>query len=311
MKLFYSPDYVAAAESFDTTRKSGWIAESLEREPVGSVDIVTPDPLTFEDIAKVHAAAYVKAVRIGTPLDVAQSQGFAWDPGMWKAVTASNGGVVAAARAALEDGVSGSLSSGLHHAQRNTGAAFCTFNGLVIAAMTVLREGAQSVLIIDLDAHCGGGTHSMIEEDNRIRQLDVGVNVLDAYWMNGKNTLDIVRDSDKYLPTVESRLNELDGSFDLCIYNAGMDPDERCAVGGFPGVTARMLCEREQMVFSWARDRGVPIAFALAGGYSGGRLSKDELVKLHRMTIQAATGTQMNMRRVSAETSGSEARTAI
>jgi acetoin utilization deacetylase AcuC-like enzyme len=288
MNVYYSSDYVAAAESFDTTRKSAWIAESLGRDPVPGADIVAPEPLAFEDIAKVHAAEYVRAVRIGTPLDLAQSQGFMWDPGMWKSVTASNGGVVAAARAALKDGVSGSLSSGLHHAQRSTGAAFCTFNGLVIAAKTVLREGAQSVLIIDLDAHCGGGTHSMIEEDDRIRQLDVGVNVLDAYWMNGKNTLDIVRDSDRYLPTVESRLSELDGSFDLCIYNAGMDVDERCAVGGFPGITAQILRERERMVFSWAREHGVPVAFVLAGGYSGGRLPRDELVKLHRMTIETA-----------------------
>ena len=220
MKLFFSPDYVAAAESFDTTRKSGWIAESLERDPVKGVDIAAPEPLTFEQLAMVHAPAYVRAVRTGKPLDLAQSQSFSWDPGMWRSVTASNGGVVAAARAAMRDRVSGSLSSGLHHAQRDQGASFCTFNGLVVAAKTVLSEGAQSVLIIDLDAHCGGGTHLMIEDDERIRQLDVGVNVLDAYWMNGGNTLDIVRDADKYLPTIEGRLAALDGSFDLCIYNA-------------------------------------------------------------------------------------------
>lgn len=294
MKLFYSPDYVAAAESFDTTRKAGWIAESLERSPIAGADIVAPEPLTFEQLATVHDPVYVRAVRTGKPLDLAQSQNFNWDPGMWRAVTASNGGVLAATRAAMSDGVSGSLSSGLHHAQRDRGASFCTFNGLVVAAKTVLSEGAQSVLIIDLDAHCGGGTHLLIAGDDdhagddRIRQLDVGVNVLDAYWMSGKNTLDIIRESDRYLPTIESRLAELDGSFDVCIYNAGMDPDERCAVGGKVGITASMLCRREQMVFSWARDHKVPIAFVMAGGYAGGALSRDELVKLHRMTIETA-----------------------
>ena len=288
MKLFFSPDYVAAAESFDTTRKSGWIAESLEKNPVQGVDIVAPTSLNFEEIAWVHDPKYVKAVRIGEPRDLAQSQGFNWDPGMWKAVTASNGGVVAAARAALSDGVSGSLSSGMHHAMRETGAAFCTFNGLVIAAKKALSEGAKSVLIIDLDAHCGGGTHSMFDEDDRIRQLDVGVNVLDAYWMNGGNTLDIVRDADKYLPTIEGRLANLNGPFDLCIYNSGMDPDERCAVGGFAGINASMLRQREEMVFSWAKEHGVPIAFVLAGGYAGGRLPRDELIKLHRITIETA-----------------------
>ena len=294
MKLFFSPDYVAAAESFDTTRKSGWIAESLERDPVQGIEIVAPDPLTFDQLAMVHDPAYVRAVRTGKPLDLAQSQNFLWDPGMWRAVTASNGGVVAAARAALSDRVSGSLSSGLHHAQRDQGASFCTFNGLVVAAKTVLSEGAQSVLIIDLDAHCGGGTHLLIAGDDnfsgdeRIRQLDVGVNVLDAYWMSGHNTLDIVRDAGRYLPTIEARLAALDGSFDLCIYNAGMDPDERCMIGGFPGITAEVLRRRDEMVFSWAKAHGVPIAFVLAGGYAGGRLSREELVKLHRITIETA-----------------------
>jgi len=288
MKLFYSPDYAAAAESFDTTRKSSWIAESLGRNPIAGVDIVAPAPLTFEQIAAVHAPAYVRAVRTGAPKPLAQSQGFTWDPGMWKAVTAVNGGAVAAARAALADGAAGSLSTGLHHAQRDTGAGFCTFNGLVLAAKTVLQEGAKSVLIVDLDAHCGGGTHMLIDGDERIRHLDVGVNVLDAYWMSGDNTLDIIREADRYLPTIEERLAQLDRSFDLCIYNAGMDADERCAQGGMPGITQAILCRREQMVFDWARDHGVPVAFVLAGGYSGSRLSQDELVGLHRMTIETA-----------------------
>ena len=298
MKLFFSPDYVAAAESFDTTRKSSWIAESLERDPVKGVEIAAPEPLTFEQLCVVHDPGYVRAVRTGQPRELAQSQNFSWDPGMWSAVTASNGGVVAAARAAMTDGVSGSLSSGMHHAQRDRGASFCTFNGLVVAAKTILAEGAQSVLIIDLDAHCGGGTHLLIagdedtRGDERIQQLDVSLNVLDAYWMNGGNTLDIIRDADKYLPAIEQRLSDIKGSFDLVLYNAGMDPDERCAVGGFPGVTASMLRERDQMVFSWAKQRSVPIAFVLAGGYAGGALSRDELVKLHRITVE--TGSKLN-----------------
>ena len=51
MKLFYSPDYVAAAESFDTTRKSGWIAESLVADPIDGVEIVAPRPVTYDEIA--------------------------------------------------------------------------------------------------------------------------------------------------------------------------------------------------------------------------------------------------------------------
>src|SRR2546429_582741 len=82
------------------------------------------------------------AVETGLPRDLAESQGFVWGLGLWPMVLASNGGAVAAALAALQEGVAGSLSSGLHHARRGSGAGFCTFNGLVIAARAALAAGA-------------------------------------------------------------------------------------------------------------------------------------------------------------------------
>jgi acetoin utilization deacetylase AcuC-like enzyme len=133
----------------------------------------------------------------------------------------------------------------------------------------ILAEGARSVLILDLDAHCGGGTHWLIDGDDRIRQIDVSVNGVDGYAPSGANTLNIVRVAGDYLEVIESRLNELDIKPDLCIYNAGMDADERCEVGGLPGIDAAMLKKREAIVFDWAKSRGVSIAFVLAGGYSG------------------------------------------
>ncbi|HEU4878700.1 MAG TPA: hypothetical protein VFT21_04575, partial [Gemmatimonadaceae bacterium] len=203
MKVFYSADYVAASDAFDTMRKSGWIVKSLRSKPIGGVEIVAPVPLTVDEICTVHDPAYVEAVRTGEPRSLAESQNFSWDPGLWSSVIASNGGAVAAARTALTDRASGSLSSGLHHAQHKSGAAFCTFNGLAIAAKTILREGARQVLILDLDAHCGGGTHWLIDGDDRIRQIDVSVNGVDGYAPSGANTLDIVRVARDYLPIIE------------------------------------------------------------------------------------------------------------
>src|SRR5688572_28171680 len=210
MKLFYSTDYVAAAESFDTMRKSGWIAESLVVDPIDGVEIVAPQPLTFDEAAAVHDPAYVKAVQAGEPRRVAESQGFTWDPGMWQSVTASTGGLVAAALEAMTDGASGSLSGGLHHARYDQGSGFCTFNGLALAAKAALAAGAESVLIVDLDAHCGGGTHSLIQGDARIRQIDVSVNSFDHYVAAGSNTLDMVRTAGEYLSTIGRRLSQLD-----------------------------------------------------------------------------------------------------
>jgi acetoin utilization deacetylase AcuC-like enzyme len=293
MKLYYSADYVAASDAFDTTRKSGWIVKSLRSKPVSGVEIVAPVPLTVDEISTVHERQYVEAVRTGEPKNLAESQNFSWDPGLWTSVSASNGGALAAARTAMKERVAGSLSSGLHHAQHGSGAAFCTFNGLVIAAKMILAEGARSVLILDLDAHCGGGTHWLIDGDDRIRQIDVSVNGVDGYAPTGANTLNIVRVAGDYLDVIQARLSEIDSKPDLCIYNAGMDPDERCEVGGLPGIDAAILKRREDLVFDWAKSQGVPIAFVLAGGYSGATLSQDELVALHRLTIESACRTTM------------------
>src|SRR5207344_3053498 len=124
--------------------------------PVSGIELAPPQPISESHITPVHDAAYVQAVKTGEPLRLAQSQGFTWDPGLWPMVLASNGGAVAAAAAALEQGVAGSLSSGLHHARRARGSGFCTFNGLAIAAREALAAGAGAILILDLDAHCGG-----------------------------------------------------------------------------------------------------------------------------------------------------------
>ena len=84
----------------------------------------------------------------GAPTHLAESQGFDWDAQLWPMVAMSTGGVVAAAMAALETGIAGSLSSGLHHARYGSGAGFCTLNGLVLAARSAIDGGAKSVLII-------------------------------------------------------------------------------------------------------------------------------------------------------------------
>src|SRR5687768_16014561 len=182
------------------------IANSLVADPISGVELVEPQPLTFDQLLHVHEAAYVRAVMTGDPRSLAESQGFSWDPGLWAMVLASNGGAVDAALDAIRSGVAGSLSSGLHHARRDRGAGFCTFNGLAIAAHAALAAGAGSVLVLDLDAHCGGGTASLIAGEPRIRQLDVATNRFDAYDTTPQSTLRVVADPQDYLPTIKGEL---------------------------------------------------------------------------------------------------------
>ncbi|WP_149361146.1 arginase family protein [Lolliginicoccus suaedae] len=288
MKVFYSARYIASEESFDTVAKSGWIADSLASRPIDGARIATPAPITPADLEGAHDPGYIDALRTGRPRVVAESQGLTWDPGLWTSIFASTGGVVAAALTALEEGSAGSLSSGLHHARRDTGSGFCSVNGLAVAAGAALREGAATVAILDLDAHCGGGTASIIGGNPRITQLDVSVSSFDSYPDTGNSTLWMVDRADLYLGRVEHALEQLKRLRpDLLLYNAGMDPHENCSIGGLRGITSDILAERERLVFEFCARESLPVAFVLAGGYIGTRLTADELVDLHRLTIAA------------------------
>ena len=274
-KVFYSPQYCGAAHAFDTTRKASWIAESLESKPIPGVEVVEPQSLSVETVAETHSPEYVAAIATGEPWSVASSQGFRWCESLLPAVLSSNGGMVAAVNAALSDGIAGTLSSGMHHARRNAGLGFCTFNGLAIAAK---ESGLEDVLILDLDAHGGGGTQSLISGDVRIRQLDIATDPFDT-----TDDTFVATNRDEYLARLIWSLDSLERRPQLVIYNAGMDVfEEDC---GFLNVND--IAARETIVFQWCRDHSVPIAYAMAGGYTGST-TREELVALHRCTIRAA-----------------------
>jgi hypothetical protein len=100
----------------------------------------------------------------------------------------------------------------------------------------------RRVLIIDLDAHCGGGTYSIVRDWPEVVHLDVAVSAFDSYEPSPGNgsTLDIVKDVSDYLPTLRRRLESLDAAtFDLVLYGAGVDCHE--ANGGPKGLTYQAL----------------------------------------------------------------------
>jgi len=181
--------------------------------------------------------------------------------------------------------------TGLHHARRAVGKGFCAVHGLAIAAKKSLGDGCQRVLILDMDAHCGGGTQDCISNESKVFQVDLSVHPFDRYQPAHNSHLVMVDHGADYLTCIEQELETLasrDMGFDLCLYNAGMDPFEFCPHGGLEGVSKRVLLERERMVFRWCLRQRIPVAFVIAGGYLGSRLERQDLVGLHRMTIEAA-----------------------
>src|SRR5262245_49462126 len=97
VRVYYSPVYTSTSYAFDTTRKAGWIADSLTESPIPGIGLVEPTSLTEEQVAAVHDPVYVRSIKTGEPRALAESQGFDWDRQLWPTVLTSNGGMVAAA----------------------------------------------------------------------------------------------------------------------------------------------------------------------------------------------------------------------
>ncbi len=283
--VYWNESYTASEYPFDTTRKSGHIAEAI-RAGGAEVRLVDPDTSTeraSELIRSVYDREYVAAVTTGSPEGLATSQGFAWDPGIPAMAVAHSAGQVAGVTHVLsgKDRVAGSLSSGLHHARADVGAGFCTFNGLAVAARAATELGAERTLILDLDAHCGGGARSMTDS-GRVVQVDVSTIQFDRWMPTGDDAL-LFADPTDYLEQVEVALGLADraGPFDLVLYNAGMDPVTNSMV------SVEDIRTRERRVSDWAGERNYPLVFALAGGYTTGSISMGDLVDLHLSTVRS------------------------
>lgn len=284
MKIYYHDDYAASVHAFETTRKAGWLNASLAADPVAGLTVEAPSPDTMDLarslIAATHDPAYVVAVATGEPRDLAESQGFGWDPGIYTMAVAHTAGLVAATQTALAShGWSGSLSSGLHHASATTGAGYCTFNGLAVAATVARASGRERVLVLDFDAHCGGGTYSMVGD--LITQVDVSTSLFDAYDTHGDSIL-LKADAHDYIEVVRAALRYANtlGHWDLVIYNAGMDPmNDRVPFG--------TMTTREAMVRDFLDLQECPAVFALAGGYLDSRIDEALLTEAHRLTVEA------------------------
>lgn len=292
LTIYYSSAYCVDGSAHDTLRKASWVAASLTRRPIAGVVLGEPRPLDSEELLTVHTEEYVEAVLTGKPRWQAQSQGFEWCEALYPAAAASSGGAVAAALHALENGtVAGSLSSGLHHARADVGEGYCTFNGLALAARAAVAAGASRVLILDFDAHGGGGTWSLLSGDPAFSCLDISTYDFDRFPNTRGWRSVLVSKADRYGSTIEKELRAIEepSSFDLCLYNAGMDPCE-LSDQGLPGLRQGALAQREQLVFQWARAAGLPVAFVLAGGYLSSRLDRGGLIALHRETVQRAAG---------------------
>jgi acetoin utilization deacetylase AcuC-like enzyme len=278
------------------------LREALLREGVLEESELIPAPLaTVPELEAAHDADYVAAVLQGT-LDprAVRRLGFPWSPALVLRSRASVGGALAAARAALSEGVAGVLAGGTHHAFANAGEGFCVFNDLAVVSRVLLREGrVRRLAIVDLDVHQGNGTAAILGTEPRVFLLSLHgeknfpfskvPSTLDLALPDGTEDAEYLEQLSLVLPAVVEFQPE------LVLYLAGVDPLREDTLGRL-ALSHAGLEERDRRVFRAFRSRGVPVACVLGGGYA----------RPIERSVRAHVGTYRALRAVSRDSSYSQ-----
>ncbi|WIV99057.1 histone deacetylase family protein [Kinneretia aquatilis] len=287
MQAFHSDAHSLAlppGHSFPAS-KYRLLREHFEAEP--GLLRMAPAPAASEaELCLVHTPEYVNAVLQGQ-LSAAQQReiGFPWSPSMAARSLHSVGASIAAARAALAEGVAANMAGGTHHAFADRGSGYCVFNDVAVAARLMQQEwSAQAgpgdsrlrVLVIDLDVHQGNGTAAIFEGDDSVFTFSMhGAknfparkerSDLDVELPDGCSDEPYLQALDQALEEIWARHASAGAMPGLAFYLAGADPHEGDRLGRLKLSSAGLL-ERDRRVLSALRERGIPVALSMAGGY--------------------------------------------
>jgi acetoin utilization deacetylase AcuC-like enzyme len=294
MKVFYSDHFVLPLPEGHRFPMSKY---SLLRERVaadgvcGPAELREPRAVTDEEILRAHAPGYLERVASGelTKKEVRRI-GFPWSKRMVERSRRASGGTVGACLAALEEGFAANLAGGTHHAFSGKGEGYCVFNDSAIASRAVQAAGlAQRVIVIDTDVHQGNGTAEILRGDATVFTFSIHgaknfpfhkeESDLDAPLPDGADDTEFLTALEWGLETALESANA-----DLAIYLAGADPFEGDRLGRL-SVTKSGLAERDRMVLESCKERGIPVAVTMAGGYSR---NVEDTVDVHFQSIRRA-----------------------
>lgn len=292
LKIFHSDRYdlpLPEGHRFPMN-KYKLVRNGLIQEGIAEIHQIIEAPLADQnDILRVHDESYYHAIEYGT-LEARDQRkiGFPWSEIMLPRSRASVGGFLMAVENALSFGVSGNLSGGTHHSFKGHGEGFCVFNDFVIAAFKLLEEKRfKNILILDLDVHQGNGNASLCQDIPEV--FVVSIHGKGNYPFHKPPSdwdiplLDGTEDGE-YLKTLEMVLRELSlRSWDIILYQAGVDPLKEDHLGKL-NLSHQGLYLRDEMVLQFAKDRSIPIALGLGGGYAR---PIDHTVKAHLNTYKA------------------------
>jgi acetoin utilization deacetylase AcuC-like enzyme len=278
VKVFFSEEMVSVAGSRSRSpsdRKPHLVAAALGQSS-WPVEFVAPNPATLEAICRVHSRDFVTDV-----LALRRANGFgSIEASVARSLPYTCGACLDSSLCALQDGISASLTSGFHHAGPSSARGFCTFNGLMISAVSLLDSGhVERLAIVDCDYHYGDGTQGIIDaQDLSDRILHISFGKAYKSRLQAGEYLAAMRE-------LRTTLRQFRPS--LILYQAGADTHINDPMGGL--LTTEQMCERDNLMFSIARELDMPLSWNLAGGYQmepDGSIPR--VIELHLNTFREA-----------------------
>ena len=295
VKVFYSDHFVLPLPEGHRfpMKKYSMLRERVDRSGIcKNGELRAPHAVTDEEILQAHNPGYLEKVVAGTLTDQEMRRiGFPWSRRMVERSRRASGGTLDAARIALSEGIATNLAGGTHHAFADRGEGFCVLNDSAIAARALLAEGlVEKVVVLDTDVHQGNGTAAIVRGDARVFTFSIHgaknypfhkeESDLDAPLPDGAS-------DDAFLLALGERLERvLDlEDWNLAIFLAGADPFEGDKLGRLR-VTKSGLAERDRMVLEGCRERDIPVAVTMAGGYAR---EVEDTVDIHFQTVKRAS----------------------
>ncbi|UAL10588.1 histone deacetylase [Caulobacter segnis] len=250
------------------------LATVLEAESIPGPDgFVQPEFIDVETLRLAHAEDYIRGViELSLPAEVVRRIGMPNTDSVATRARAATGGTLLAARLALEHGIACNTAGGSHHASAESGAGFCVFNDVAVAARRLLAEGAiGKALVVDLDVHQGDGTARIFEGDPSVFTFSMHA---EKNFPHRKATSDLDVEladgtgDDAYLERLEGILPALLGSVrpDIVFFNAGVDPHADDKLGRL-SLTDDGLGRREAYVLGACLSLEIPVVGVIGGGY--------------------------------------------
>ncbi len=270
--VVHHPDYVAPGlpRSGYPWNKNGAIRDLLV-ESGGLIEWIEPAPMPRAWIEAAHDPDYVaEVIELRVPREKERRIGFPVNAVVARRAQLVPGGTYLAATLALERGYAANSAGGSHHALANTGAGYCVFNDLAIAAIRLADEGRR-VLVVDCDVHQGDGTAALTAGRPGIATYSIHADK-NFPVRKARSTLDVPladgTGDEAYLEALEATLVPmLDAERpNLILYQAGVDPFGGDRLGRL-ALTEGGLIGRERIVARLAIERGIPLASTVGGGY--------------------------------------------